>query len=96
MCGGAPSMPSMPAMPPPPEMPPAAPTPPPMPEPAAPLPAPAAVNAGSTDNAKMQKRTSKRGQLQQAAGGTSPLKIALDKSVNTQTDNKKGNLNIPT
>jgi hypothetical protein len=53
------------------------------------------VNAGSADNAKMQKRTSKRGQLQQASSGTSPLKIALDKSVNTQTDSKKGSLNIP-
>lgn len=95
MCGGAPSMPSMPAMPPAPEMPPAPPTPPPMPEPAAPLPAPAAVNASSADNTKMQKRTSKRGQLQQASGGTSPLKISLDKSVNTQTDSKKGSLNIP-
>jgi len=67
-----------------------------MPEPAAPLPAPAAVNASNSDNAKMQKRTSKRGQLQQASGGTAPLKIALDKSyVNTGTDSKRGNLNIP-
>jgi hypothetical protein len=46
------------------------------------------------ENAKMQKRTSKRGQLQQASGGTSPLKIALAKSPVNTTD-AKGNLNIP-
>jgi hypothetical protein len=53
------------------------------------------VSGASADGAKMQKRTSKRSQLQQASGGTSPLKIAMDKSVNTQTDSKKGSLNIP-
>lgn len=94
MCGGAPSMPSMPAPPPAPEMPPSPPTPPPMPEPAAPLPAPAVVSTSSTENAKMQKRTSKRGQLQQASGGTSPLKITLAKSPVNTTD-AKGSLNIP-
>jgi hypothetical protein len=65
-----------------------------MPEPAAPLPAPAAVSASQTDSAKMQKRTTKRGQLQQASGGTSPLKIALNKSP-VNTADAKGNLNIP-
>jgi hypothetical protein len=94
MCS-APSMPEMPAMPAAPEMAPSPPTPPPMPETAAPLPAPASVSGTSADGAKMQKRTSKRGQIQQASGGTSPLKIAMDKSVNTQTDSKKGSLNIP-
>lgn len=94
MCGGAPSMPEMPKPQPMPEMPPAAPTPPPMPEPAAPLPAPMAVNASESANAKMQKKTSKRGQLQQASGGTSPLKIALAKSP-VNTADAKGSLNIP-
>lgn len=94
MCGGAPSMPEMPKPQPMPEMPPAAPTPPPMPEPAAPLPAPQAVSASSTENAKMQKRASKRGQLQQASSGTAPLKIALNKAP-VNTADAKGSLNIP-
>jgi hypothetical protein len=78
-----------------PDLPPMAPQPPPAPAPAAPLPPPVTVSGSNENNAKMQKRTSKRSQLQQASGGTSPLRITLDKSVNTQTDPRKGSLNIP-
>jgi hypothetical protein len=78
-----------------PDLPPMAPQPPPAPAPAAPLPPPVTVSGNNENNAKMQKRTSKRSQLQQASGGTSPLRITLDKSVNTQTDPRKGSLNIP-
>lgn len=89
MCMSTPSIPEPEPMPAPP------PAPPPQQQPEAPTPPPELVGADDKTTA-IKKPTSKRSQMQQAAKGTSALKIPLNTGSGGGAKKSGGGLNIPT